>query len=106
MGYPDHENLDATKEKRSPRRTWRITLFGLLVLAAVYFRLKPPLEEWSSVNGRNVGSACAQPSPAARRSNYSSVYDTPEFKQRSAERLSGAVKIPTMYVRLVRLGLE
>ncbi|KAF8660451.1 hypothetical protein AX16_001631 [Volvariella volvacea WC 439] len=39
---------------------------------------------------------CPQPSPAAKPSNYSSFYDSPEFAIRSAKRLSGAIQIPTM----------
>jgi len=96
MGHPDHENLYATKEIRSPRPIWRNVFCVFLFLAGAYLHLKPSMEEWSSVDRQITGNLCAQPSPAAKRSNYSSAYDSHEFKRKSAERLSGAVKIPTM----------
>ncbi|KAF8660450.1 hypothetical protein AX16_001630 [Volvariella volvacea WC 439] len=41
-------------------------------------------------------AVCPQPSPAAKPSNYSALYNTPEFASLSANRLSGAVQIPTV----------
>ncbi|KIY50723.1 Zn-dependent exopeptidase [Fistulina hepatica ATCC 64428] len=39
---------------------------------------------------------CVQPYPPAARSNYSNAYDDEAFVVASAERLAGAVRIPTM----------
>lgn len=105
MGYSECEDLSAIKEKRSPRHIWRIAFFGLLFLAGAYVQLNSSVKEWNDINQRSTGNICAQPSPAAKRSNYSSAYDSAEFKRRSAERLSGAVKIPTMCVHLVERRL-
>ncbi|KAJ3564797.1 hypothetical protein NP233_g8054 [Leucocoprinus birnbaumii] len=52
---------------------------------------------WTEQQQLQISSnLCAQPSPPNERSKYSEVYDTPEFKEISARRLAGAVKIPTM----------
>lgn len=47
-------------------------------------------------NNVSFSSTCGQPHPPAARSNFSERYDSHAFKMKSARRLAGAVKIPTM----------
>ncbi|KAF9443362.1 carboxypeptidase S [Macrolepiota fuliginosa MF-IS2] len=95
MGRPDHDSQFEIQDHRRRRRLWRIALFGSFVLAATYLQFGPTAGPWLAYE-HTFNDICAQPSPPAERSNYSSAYDSPEFKQKSITRLSGAVKIPTM----------
>lgn len=93
MGTPDHQG--PLRGKGLVLSLWRFVLLALLFFAGVC--LQPWfMHKWLVGDQRYTGDLCTQPSPPARRSNYSSAYDTTEFKKRSALRLSGAVKIPTM----------
>ena len=53
----------------------------------------------SGFGAKRGGQLCVQPSPPAQPSNWSALYDHPDFAMESAQRLSGAVKIPTQLVR-------
>ncbi|PPQ73274.1 hypothetical protein CVT24_009929 [Panaeolus cyanescens] len=91
------------------QRSWKtkrfLSLNVLLVLALLAYWTAPPLE-WAStvydLTGLESGQAlskssvCRQPSPAARPSHLSDFVNAPNFTDKAAENLAGAVRIPTM----------
>ncbi|KAF7775612.1 hypothetical protein Agabi119p4_4005 [Agaricus bisporus var. burnettii] len=97
MGTLPYQTQPPSSSRNLPGYTWRLLLLGSLIVTGLFFQ-PWPLNRWLDNNfqAQCHGSVCAQPFPPANRSTYSDAYDSPEFKKRSALRLSGAVKIPTM----------
>lgn len=102
MGTLPYQTQPPSSSRNLPGYTWRLLLLGSLIVTGLFFQ-PWPLNRWLDNNfqAQCHGSVCAQPFPPANRSTYSDAYDSPEFKKRSALRLSGAVKIPTMSVASV-----
>ncbi len=77
---------------------WKILLSAVGLVALGSLAISPPplnLLAHSERSHARLADLCKQPSPAAKPSNWSSVFDYDEFKMDSAKRLSGAVRIPT-----------
>jgi len=95
-------------ERRRKQRNRDITLAMGLLLAVkasvvtfvLLFCLSQGRQEVQTGSGHNRGGPlCVQPSPPAQPSNWSALYDHPDFAMESAQRLSGAVQIPTQSVQ-------
>lgn len=103
LSHP-HQAPSAGQRLSLHGHTWRLLLLGSLIVTGFYFN---PwlLNRWLANSQRTPCSQrhCAQPNPPAKRSTYSDAYQSPEFKIKSALRLSGSVKIPTMFVLAVTL---
>jgi hypothetical protein len=105
MGALPYYDQTPSSRQNSRGHTWRLLLLGSFIVISFYFQ-PWPLSRWLANNQQtwcNDG-ICAQPNPPANRSTYSDAYESSEFKKKSALRLSGAVKIPTMFVQATALS--
>jgi hypothetical protein len=69
---------------------------ALIVIFALVFCSTQGLKVLAPASGtKHGGLLCAQPNPPAQPSNWSTLYDDPKFAMESAQRLSGAVQVPT-----------
>jgi hypothetical protein len=109
-GLPQHK-LDEKNGSYNPKEngrntkpaclTWVFVMrFALIATMFSVYHFLPQV-----LNQRNLSSdlkpvvyenTCAQPSPPAHGSNLSSFTDAPGFAKEAAERLAGAVRVPTM----------
>ena len=102
MGHsPEYlPTINATVERESYRNSWRKAL-ALLVVA--FWVTMTVVRSRGSIPTRRsltlpMADVCEQPNPAALPSNLSLFTDEPGFAKAAANRLAGAVRIPTMCV--------
>lgn len=94
-------NATIRVDRKFYRHSWRMAVALLVVafwmtMSAIRLRGSIPVHPNLAMSMANT---CEQPYPAAIPSNLSLFTDGPGFAQAAANRLAGAVRIPTMCVR-------
>jgi hypothetical protein len=104
--HPSHPsaNRQSPNAINEPSRAPHKTRSRLWILFTVLFLSKSAIglgllahRSWTSGARTELSGICVQPSPAGQPSNWTRLYEYDEFAEESAERLSGAVRIPTQY---------
>jgi hypothetical protein len=104
----DNSSADRQSSKpiNVPSRAPHKARSRLWILFAVLFLSKSAIglgllahRSWISGARTELNGICVQPSPAGQPSNWTRLYEYDKFAEESAERLAGAVRIPTQYAK-------
>lgn len=93
------DSTHAPIRRRATHRRWQALALGSVAAMSVIGAHR--LGYWSlghdhlAVDESKIRDLCAQPHPARKPSNWSELYTGDDFAKESAERLAGAIRVPT-----------